>query len=107
MSKSIAIFDHRPGKRNGASFSGSLDDADTQELIGWLDFHNPDRYLKRLPDNEKQAAYELVHWAERNQRPTYLSSVKCAHARKPLHRVAVRLTLEADDVFSVQIQTNG
>jgi hypothetical protein len=107
MTKTISIFDNQEKPKYGAKFNGSIEDTDTYETIGYLDFLHPDTYFKKLNDTEKPQAFELVTAALKNDYPAYLSFVKDPNRKMPLANALGILEDRGQGVFTVNVKLDG
>ena len=59
MTKTITVFDNQAKPKYGAKFNGSIEETDTYETIGYLDFLSPAAYYKRLDETEKERKFSI------------------------------------------------
>lgn len=107
MTHTVTIFDNQAKPKYGAKFNGSIEDTDTYETIGYLDFLHPSAFYKKLSDAEKKVQLDLVCAAEKEDAPVYLSTVKSPVDRLPIENAMAVLIVKGEGLFSVIVKLNG
>ena len=107
MTQTITIFDNQANPKFGAKFNGSIEDTDTYETIGYLDFLTPSAFFKKLDDAEKAKLLDLVYAAENDDLPIYLSLVKSPLDKSCLPNSLAMLTVKEQGIFTVSAKLDG
>lgn len=106
MSKTITVFDHRKSPRFGAKFSGSIENTDSRDTIGYLDFLTPSQFLKKADDDLKKWAENYAVFAEKSDITTYISGIKDPATKAFSEQSLVLLQAYGDDVIVVILVNN-
>lgn len=107
MNKTITIFDNRSNPKFGAKFNGSIEDSQTYEVVGYLDFLSPTLFIKKLDPEEKAKLLDLLVWAEKSEFPTYFSQLKNPITKEPRKNAFAVLQDQGGSVMTVTTSMNG
>ena len=91
------IFDQRKYKKFGVHFNGQIEDANTKDLIAYLDFMTPSNIYKKLNDAMKAEFEELICVMENHNLTGFVSGLKDAATKKFIEHSIAILFVENDE----------